>query len=263
MQCMALENNGNRYYSTNQDVLLYEFALFHLWRNPYLNRDLYDDLVEKVSSELQQGHVIDPSKLISNFRKNHCQDDQLRDLYWVVREERSFWEHMLQHCQPDERASQLALMAFCKMSLQFRLDEGLMSKACILEELLLHDLDPSLKSNRAFVQKVLLGNPLALQEVYSAIPEPDLLGCMDGDLLAEVLKLNPVALRYVSHDHQRLYLDAVKKAFGQLGLRQQQLDRDACFPIANSIAPDLWQNRDILLLWFRSGLPFTATFEQN
>ena len=85
---------------------------------------------------------------------------------------------------------------------------------------------------------------------------------MDGALLAEVLVLDPVALQFVSHDHQRLYPDAVKKAFGQLGRRQQQVDRDAIFLIARWIARDLWQKRDIVLQWFRSGLPFIANIQQ-
>ena len=69
---MALENNGNRYYQTNQDKDLHEFALFHLWRHPDLNPGIYEELVRKVSSELQQGHAIDPSELISDFRTNDC-----------------------------------------------------------------------------------------------------------------------------------------------------------------------------------------------
>ena len=141
----------------------------------------------------------------------------------------------------------------------FGLDVGLMSKACILDEKCLPVIDPNLKRNRAFVRKVLLGNPLALQSV---LYDPDLLGCMDRKLLAEVLLLDPVVLRFVSHDHQRLYPDLVEKAFGTLGRRQQQVDRDAISGVASWIAPGLWQNRDTLLQWFRSGLPFTARFQR-
>jgi len=255
----AVENIGNRYYKTNKttwDDDRHKLALFHLWRNPDLDRELYDDLVGKVSSELQQGHPIDPSKLISSFRKNQCKDDQLERLGDVVQRDRSFWEHMMQYYQQELEKRQLSLhWELSIMKDFFGLDAELMSFACIVDEELLQAMDPSLKSNRAFVRKVLLGNPSRLRCVYMG-PDPDLLGCMDEDLLAEVLELDPLALQNVSQEHQRRYLHVVMEAFGQLGDRQQHNDRyrygqDS---VARSIAPDLWQNRAVLLHWFRSGL---------
>ena len=262
---IAVESNGNRYYQTNRD--LDSLGLFHLWRNPKLAPRLYEELVRKVSSELQQGHAIDPAELISNFQSNHpgySDHDPWEGLTYVVCQERSFWEHLIQHYQQEEGYDFFEYNVFPKMQSHFRLDTELMIKACVKFPFCLRVVDPTLKSNRPFVRKVLLGNPLALEWVYLPGSDLDLVGCMDGNLLAEVLMLDPVALKFVSHDHQRLDPNVVMKAFGQLGRQQQQVNWYTASDIAHKIAPDLWlwQNRALLLQWFRSGLPFTATFRR-
>jgi len=263
---IALESSGNRYYQTNKNLTT--LALFHLWRtNPKWAPRLYEELVCKVSSEIQQGHAIDPSELISNFQSNHpghdpgnSDRDPWEGFVHIVCRERSFWEHLMQHYQQEEGYDHFARNVFSTMQAYFPLDEELMIKACVKKPSCLRTMDPSLKRNRNFVREVLLGNPLALERVYSsAFPEPDLLGCMDGNLLAEVLMVDPVALKFVPHDQQRLEPNVVMDAFGQLG-RRQQLNWNTAADIAHKIAPDLWQNRAMLLQWFRSGLPFTFSF---
>ena len=70
----------------------------------------------------------------------------------------------------------------------------------------------------------------------------------------DALKKNPLYLQIMSREAQLLYPTTVVEAF--VTLASAHPSRDQILRIASNIVPEIWDNRENVLQWYRAGLPF-------
>jgi len=77
----------------------------------------------------------------------------------------------------------------------------------------------------------------------------------DREFLDAVLEQSPQALRYMHQDTQLLCPDLVQSALTSLG-RLHEIGSGVLHTVIEAIAPSLWDHRDFVLSWARSGFGF-------
>lgn len=204
-------------------------ALLDLLGNQELDRELYRKLRDKVSFMLlvqEPGDPVAPTSMITNLV--HIYRSDLEGLFPVLCQKRSFFERIVKYNDP--RFGGVVpphVMVRDHAPTELRCDAALMLQMCRVDRQCLPFVASGIGRNREFLQ--------------------------------ELLAYNPWALGYVSHDAQRLYPDLVVATLGPLFRRRVKWD--AVRQIAKRIAPELWEDRDVVLQWFRSGFPFLYGFD--
>ena len=241
-------------------------ALLALLRDSSLHQNLYDQFCSMVSTELQlqNGRPIEPAGFLCKFRKKHRKDARVKDLLRILCQYNAFWDRILtEGAGPTfgNTSTDIETLVSNYASDEIRSDRALMARACRVEPKCLLALrqavlwilpfrrfQPSpLAFDRTFIREVLAHHPSALKYVASR--------CTDRDLLADVLANNPAALQYAKGDALRRYPDLVMETMAVLGADEQLSTSDAQ-SIGASIDERLWNDRTMVLQWFRSGLPF-------
>lgn len=82
------------------------------------------------------------------------------------------------------------------------------------------------------------------------------------DFLQTVLQHNPRALVCLSHEAQRLFPQLIVDTVASLG-RQRDMDSNWARGVAVALYPELWEDRDSRLKWFKAGLPCIREFHNG